>query len=567
MNNIKVVYKIAALIIIALIGMVAIGMEGLLSLRQADQDITNLYGNNLVAIEHLGNARENQQAVRGFYYSILSDPARAADLRKRLEKNIREYDEDWGKFEKLIAKDQAMAAKAAEAKKAWDSFKVEVIQACDIAQKGDVQGSLANYNKSALGHRQALGKALDALNEMAFKGAEAVDKASTERVNSATVMMTAVTVGAAILLIVLGVALCRAITVPLNEVMEICGQLRDGDIRVTGERSERGDEFGEVERGLYDARQSLNKFMRNISESSEQIAASSQQLTANSTETAKASTMVAESVTESAGVVMRQQTAVEAGNEKVAMITNAVEEMKSHANEVAENSDQAAQSAADGSGAVDSSVSQIKSVADTVSATAELVDKLGARSQEIGAIVDTISGIAGQTNLLALNAAIEAARAGEHGRGFAVVAEEVRKLAEQSGVAAQQISTLIGAIQTDTTSAVSSMREGREAVIQGTESVEGLREVFEQITALVNAVSDKVEAMAASVDDVAAQAQGITEEMGNIGRGASTVADQMQSVSAATEEQSASAEEIAAASDALAKLAQEMQNALHKYQF
>ncbi len=567
MNNIKVVYKIAILIVIALIGMAAIGAEGWFSLRQADKDITNLYRNNLVAIEHLGNARENQQAVRGFFYSILSDPARADNLRQRLEKNITEYDTDWGKFEQLVSKDPEASAKAAEAKKLWDSFKTEVRQACDVAKTGDANLALTTYNAHALGHRQQLGKALDALNEMMIKDADKVNSASNERVKSSEMLMVAVSVGAGIILILLGVLLCRAITTPLGEVIDICGKLRDGDMRLTGERSERGDEFGEVERTLFDMRQSINKFMRHISESSEQIAASSEELTANSTETAKASTMVAESVTDTAGIVMNQQTAVDAGNDKVAMISDAVEDMKTAANEVAENSDQAARSAADGSGAVDSSVSQIKSVAETVSATADLVDKLGARSQEIGAIVDTISGIAGQTNLLALNAAIEAARAGEHGRGFAVVAEEVRKLAEQSGLAAQQISTLIGAIQNDTTSAVASMREGREAVIQGTQSVEGLREVFDQITDLVGRVTEKVQAMSSSVNHVADQAQGITEEMGTIGSGARTVADQMQSVSAATEEQSASAQEIAAASDALAKLAQEMQNALYNYQF
>ena len=80
-----------------------------------------------------------------------------------------------------------------------------------------------------------------------------------------------------------------------------------------------------------------------------------------------------------------------------------------------------------------------------------MIHALGAKSEQIGGIVETITGIAGQTNLLALNAAIEAARAGEQGRGFAVVAEEVRKLAEESQQAAERSPTLIAEIQTETT--------------------------------------------------------------------------------------------------------------------
>ena len=96
----------------------------------------------------------------------------------------------------------------------------------------------------------------------------------------------------------------------------------------------------------------------------------------------------------------------------------------------------------------------MRAVRDSSTAVSGAIRELSSKSEQIGAIVETITGIAGQTNLLALNAAIEAARAGEHGRGFAVVAEEVRKLAEESQRAAAEISDLIGAIQAETTHAV-----------------------------------------------------------------------------------------------------------------
>ena len=107
-----------------------------------------------------------------------------------------------------------------------------------------------------------------------------------------------------------------------------------------------------------------------------------------------------------------------------------------------------------------------------------VINGLDQRSKEIGSIVDLITEVAEQTNLLALNAVIEAARVGEQGRGFAVVAEEVRKLAEQSRNAADEIGKLVRETQAESGNAVNSMQDGVKKVRAGTEAVLSSGETF-----------------------------------------------------------------------------------------
>ncbi len=143
---------------------------------------------------------------------------------------------------------------------------------------------------------------------------------------------------------------------------------------------------------------------------------------------------------------------------------------------------------------VDGVVTQIQAIAHTVNESAVAVEALGQQSEQISAIVGTIKDIADQTNLLALNAAIEAARAGESGRGFAVVADEVRKLAERTTKSTQEIANMIGAIQSGTATAVSSMKLGVErveaGVMQAQLAGESISQVQSQARQVVDAVSE-----------------------------------------------------------------------------
>ncbi|MGR3890591.1 PAS domain S-box protein [Pseudomonas sp. 1152_12] len=122
-----------------------------------------------------------------------------------------------------------------------------------------------------------------------------------------------------------------------------------------------------------------------------------------------------------------------------------------------------------GADVIQQTATGMREIAADIDGSSQLIAKLGERSQQITAIVNTIRGIADQTNLLALNAAIEAARAGEQGRGFAVVADEVRQLAARTSGSTAEISSMIALIQEETREAIDSMEGTRDRAAQGVE--------------------------------------------------------------------------------------------------
>lgn len=566
MEDMKVNFKILIMVIIAAVGMVIVGVSGGMSIMTAQERTEDMYAVDMKAVELVGDINTGMRVVQLRAMQAMADPGRTAELAKSQAAEIEKVDALVEEYAALTSEDD-YAAEVADMVGRWEKFEKSMPAVMTAIQTGGAQAGIDLYNQTARQDTEALRDVLDPLMDRASEDAAEDNEANIAAGQSAITVMAITTIVCLLILLAYSYKLMQIIKEPLAIMLHVCDKLAKGNFVVKTQPSTRGDEFGDVHRGLYDMTLAVNKFLGNVSNTMTQMAAASEELNASSMESANAATSVAQSVSDAANIVMQQQSSVESGTRGVEAITESVEGISREAAEVSANADQAADKAASGNKVVDASVRQIQSVADTVRTTAQLVDKLGERSQEIGAIVDTISDLAGQTNLLALNAAIEAARAGEQGRGFAVVAEEVRKLAEQSGTAAQQIAELINGIQTDTTKAVSSMAVGREEVAQGAKSVEGLRQVFEEIKELVDGVSEKISGMSASVAHVAKQAESINGQMRDIDQGSTRVADNMQSISAATEQQSASAEEIASASDTLAKQAQEVQENLQKFNF
>jgi methyl-accepting chemotaxis protein len=211
------------------------------------------------------------------------------------------------------------------------------------------------------------------------------------------------------------------------------------------------------------------------------------------------------------------------------------EETAAHAQTAAEIADRMEREANEGIQALDGAVSGIKSAQEAVDKGAGLVKELGERSAAIGQITEVIKGIAEQTNLLALNAAIEAARAGEHGRGFAVVAEEVRKLAEQSAQAAEEISKIIAEIQRGTGEVVAAIDRASTTVHQGAGAV---IETEERLKSILKGVADTL----AGIRDIARateQASQGTQNVAHSVQEASRVAEQVGQMAAELAQQAA----------------------------
>ena len=232
----------------------------------------------------------------------------------------------------------------------------------------------------------------------------------------------------------------------------------------------------------------------------------------------------------------------------------------------------AASAAEQGRKAVRQTVGEMERIKETVETASVKVTELGAKSDQIGAIVETIDDIAEQTNLLALNAAIEAARAGEQGKGFAVVADEVRKLAERSSRATKEIGALIAQVQTGTSEAVEAMHAGATEVEQGSAlatqagaSLDEIARAVDATQAAVGRITSAVEAMnaasggvVAASDAIASIAEQTNAAAARMTESATVVGRSVQAIAAISEENSASAEEVSAATEEMSGQAEEV---------
>ncbi len=386
-------------------------------------------------------------------------------------------------------------------------------------------------------------------------------------------------------------------------------RIAEGDLTLDDVGVRSHDEIGRVARVFGEMARDLRSMMGKIRETSDRLARSSQDLTAAADQAAGATAQIADAiqqVAEGAGqqasgaaetvqVMEQLRNAIDQiaeGAERqfqdvrntsriMEEMARAIQEVSRVAQEVVQVADEAPASARSGGDAVKKTLEGMHRIRAASNDAAARVRELGEHSQHIGEIVQLISDIADQTNLLALNAAIEAARAGEHGKGFAVVADEVRKLAERSGRASQEIAALVGTIQRGVQASIEAMNTGSHEVGEGAQLAGATGLALKQILAAMERTNEKAQAIFAAAVEVTASADEVvsavkkvsevtqqntaaTEEMTagsmQVARSVQQVAAVSEETAASAEEVSASAEEVNAATEEIGASARELQH-------
>lgn len=353
----------------------------------------------------------------------------------------------------------------------------------------------------------------------------------------------------------------NSITKPILESIKHIEKIANLDLvdNIPESSLKRKDELGRMFNAFQEIINSLRGFMIKIAEASQQVAASAEELTAISSQSEIASESIAEDAIEASENSQTQLSEVLNMTSTIEEISASIQEIASNSDDIRNISNKTLEYSHIGKDKIKGVTLQMNNIATSTNQVKDFLVDMNDSSKKMNDIINVIQTIAEQTNLLALNAAIEAARAGEQGRGFAVVADEVRKLAEGSQKAAEEISTLIKENNIKIIKVNGAVDSGKEDVEKGIESVNMADETFEEIADLIDNVNNQVLMIVSSIAEVAHGNQNLVQATTQIEDISKRVLGQVENMSASSEENTASIEEIASASEGLAQLAQELQ--------
>ncbi len=312
--------------------------------------------------------------------------------------------------------------------------------------------------------------------------------------------------GVLLIVVVVLFIISESITKGIRKVLDVVEKVSEG-VLTEKVNVNTNDEVGQLASGINNMGNNLKLMVYQITDMSERIASSTEEISATS-ESNKSSMEeivgISDDIQEKTSEQMQM---IDEAVEFISQINNGIKEIALYSENVTSKSHDSTEIAKAGGKSVKDAIDSINNIKATVMETSNIVDILQEKTEVIDKVITVITGIAEQTNLLALNAAIEAARAGEVGKGFAVVASEVKKLANQSAEAAEEIRKIIVGIQDEAKNVTVSVDKGIKEVEKGVAISRNAGEALEKIIKAVYDTTEMVTKITASTEEQSASSE------------------------------------------------------------
>ncbi len=538
MKNITIKRRLTISCVIAIVGLLVVGIIGISRLSVINEEVQLLAMDRLpkiIAVQEIINQiNVNGRVIRNIV--LLNDQNEIKKELSRLTETRRIVDEKMRELEQTIKsiRGKELLQNLETIRDNYFEIRQQYFDIVNAGQKDKaIEFLLTTMRNSQNSYLKAAERLIQYQEELCNQAAQA----TTSTVIETQTLIIAILVVTFLLVASTSIIISKSIINPLSQLTEVSKIVSQGNLTVTVPVTSK-DEIGEVAQSFNTVITNMKTIILKLTEAIHATANAATQISSSSEETAAGAQEQSAQITEIASAVEEMsKTIVE--NSKNA--TFAAEKTKATGNKAHE-----------GGQVVTQTIDGMNRVDDVVSKSAKLVYTLGQNSDKIGEIVQVIDEIADQTNLLALNAAIEAARAGEQGRGFAVVADEVRKLAERTTKATKEIAEMIKQIQKDTNNAVSAME-------QGTKEVENAKTLVNRSGAVLKEIIDSAQQLTDIVNQVAvaSEQQSSTAEQ---------ISKNITSISAITQQSTTGIQQIAQAAENLSQLTEQLQQIVSQFQ-